>query len=89
MKSRATTRFWKLYDELPSAVQKLADKNYELWKSDPHHPSLHFKLLGGYANRFSVRVGDHYRAIGQKVNDGIEWVWIGSHADYDLLLKRR
>jgi len=39
---------------------------------------------------FSVRVGDHYRAIAWKLDDGgVEWVWIGSHAEYDQLLKRK
>jgi len=28
-------------------------------------------------------VGDHYRALGIDVPEGIYWVWIGTHADYD------
>ena len=31
MKSRATTRFWFLYDQLPPSIKKLAVKNYYLW----------------------------------------------------------
>ncbi|MEN3941175.1 hypothetical protein WJU23_07770 [Prosthecobacter sp. SYSU 5D2] len=90
MKSTATPRFWQLLNALPADVQALAEKNYRLWAEDPQHPSLHFKRLAGSGHRFSVRVGDHYRAIGWKVADGgVEWVWIGSHAEYDLLLKRR
>jgi hypothetical protein len=38
---------WRHYGELPLEVQKLADKNYRLLKSDPSHPSLHFKKVGG------------------------------------------
>jgi hypothetical protein len=30
-----------------------------------------------------VRIGDHYRALGTDVKEGIYWIWIGSHADYD------
>jgi len=86
LKSRATTRFWKLYAALPTRVQHLARKNYQLWKDDENHPSLGFKRLkGGSGKRFSIRVGDHYRALGQQVDDGIEWVWIGSHEDYNKL----
>ena len=86
MRSRATARFWKLYSALPIRIQLLARKNYLLWRDDPSHPSLGFKpLKGGSGKRFSIRIGDHYRAIGQRIDDGIEWVWIGSHEDYNKL----
>jgi hypothetical protein len=35
---------------------------------------------------WSVRVGRHYRAVGIDVSDGIQWIWIGSHADYDKFI---
>jgi hypothetical protein len=37
-------------------------------------------------NRFSIRIGEHHRAIGQLAGDIVEWVWIGSHEDYNKLL---
>jgi len=86
VKSRCTRRFWKLHAALPAHVQSLAKKNYELWRADHHHPSLEFKKLKGGSDWFSVRVGDHYRAIGHLVKDGVEWVWIGTHEDYNALL---
>ncbi len=86
MKSRATARFWKCYHELPEPVQRLAVKNYQLWLRDPHHPSLDFKKLAGAGHRFSVRFGLHYRAIGHEIAGGVEWVWIGSHEDYNKLV---
>ena len=89
MKSRATTRFWFLFGQLPPAIQKLAVKNYNLWRKSPRHPSLRFKKLHGRGERFSVRVGDDYRAVGHFVEDGVEWVWIGSHGEYDELLRPR
>ena len=88
MKSRATRRFWKLFAGLPSHIQQLAEKNYRLWSNDPNHPSLRFKTLHGQGDRFSVRIGDHYRAVGRKVDGGIEWVWIGSHEEYNKLTGR-
>ena len=89
MKSTCSARFWLLLNELPSDVQKLAEKNYQLWLTNPQHPSLHFKRLAGGGHRFSVRVGDHHRAIAWKLDDGgVEWVWIGTHAEYDRLLGR-
>lgn len=38
----ATARFWVLYDALPKGVRETADKNFQLLKADPRHPSLHF-----------------------------------------------
>lgn len=87
MISKATSRFWRLYEGLPVHVQNLAKKNYELWVQDHQHPSLAFKKLkGGTGARFSVRIGEHYRAVGQQVGNTVEWVWIGSHEDYNKLL---
>ena len=86
MKSNGTPHFWTVYGELPAHVKRLARKNYRLWQANPSHPSLSFKKLkGGSGNRFSVRVGDHYRAIGQLSGNSVEWVWIGSHEDYNNL----
>jgi len=87
MKSRATTRFWSLYSRLPTPIQELAVKNYRLWLNNPRHPSLVFKKLHGRGDRFSVRIGHSYRAIGHLVAGGVEWVWIGSHEDYESLLR--
>jgi hypothetical protein len=79
-----TKRFWKCYGTLPDEVQRVADQNYELLKTDPSHPSLHFKKVGDY---WSVRAGKGYRALGVETSKGISWVWIGSHAEYDKLLR--
>lgn len=88
MHSKATRRFWQLYSELPARIQTLARKNYALWSENPTHPSLSFKPLRGHADRFSVRIGDHYRVLGQRVGDTIEWVWIGTHEEYNKLINR-
>jgi hypothetical protein len=48
VKHRASPKFWRFYAELPTEIQELADKNYALLKSDPHHPSLHFKKVGRF-----------------------------------------
>jgi hypothetical protein len=36
---------------------------------------------------YSVRIGIHYRALGVRERDDIIWLWIGSHADYDRMLR--
>ena len=84
MTHHASVRFWALYRDLPREVRALADKNYELLKADPAHPSLHFKRIGLL---WSVRIGLHYRALGHDVPAGIQWFWIGTHADYDRIIR--
>ena len=79
-----TQKFWKCYDNLPLKVQRTADRAYELLKTDPSHPSLHFKKIGN--KYWSVRVDLDYRALGIEVTNGISWFWIGTHAQYDKLL---
>ena len=86
LRSIATRRFWTLFHGLPSEVQELAVKTYRLWRQDPSHPSLRFRRLQGSTGRFSVRVGQHHRALGSVSEDTITWVWIGTHAEYDRLV---
>lgn len=83
MKHSATLDFWKAYESLPAHVQRLADRSYQLLKTDPRHPSLHFKHIDRFR---SVRVGLHFRALGVEAPDGLIWFWIGSHAEYDKLI---
>jgi len=83
LKHFASSKFWALYRALPAEVRELADKNYQLLKSNPRHPSLHFKRVG---ELWSVRVGDHYRALGLAEAGCIHWIWIGTHAEYDDLV---
>ncbi len=84
MKHLASPRFWALYQRLPADVRALAHKNFALLKSDPRHPSLHLKRID---DLWSVRVGDHYRAVGIEVEEGIYWIWIGTHAEYDRMVR--
>ncbi|MBM2817308.1 MAG: hypothetical protein HW421_4070 [Ignavibacteria bacterium] len=84
MKHFATPTFWKCYYKLPDEVQQLSDKNYELLKQNPNHPSLNLKHVGRY---WSVKAGRKYRAIGIDANPDIVWFWIGSHTEYDKMLK--
>ena len=87
MKSRVTASFWKQYDRLPLHVQETADRAYLLWQENPSHPSLQFKRVHAQASLFSARVGRSYRAVGVMVEDTLVWYWIGTHAEYDHLLK--
>jgi hypothetical protein len=84
MRHFASRRFWEAFQRLPASVRIAANKNYELLKADPRHPSLHFKKVGDY---WSARIGRGYRALAIEVEGGLLWFWIGSHKDYDELIK--
>ena len=83
MKHFTSSEFWAFYNRLPREIQELADKSYALLKANPRYPSLQLKRI---EELWSVRVGQHYRALGIDAPDGIQWIWIGSHADYDRYL---
>lgn len=83
---RTTERFWKCCEELPEAVRTLAKKNFELLKTDPAHPSLHFKKAGRF---WSVRVGLRHRALAIRDGEDFVWVWIGTHDEYERMVKDR
>ena len=81
----ASPAFWFHYRQLPAEVQALADKNFELLRSDPHHASLRFRPVAGPL--WSARVGLHYRALARQRVEGFVWVWVGHHAVYDQILR--
>ena len=83
MRHFASPGFWASYRQLPADTRRLADKNFELLKADPRHPSLRFKKVGKYR---SVRVGLRHRALAVETSEGLVWFWIGNHPDYDRLL---
>ena len=83
MRHFANPDFWECHNHLPNEIQKLADKNFELLKKNPRHPSLHLKKFGKF---WSVRIGLRHRALAVDVEEGLLWFWIGTHADYDEMI---
>ncbi len=88
MRSRATPRFWAAYRSLPADIQAHAQRAYRLFRGNPAHPSLHFKRVHERDPVYSVRVTLGYRAIGLLEAGEITWIWIGTHAEYDRLLRK-
>jgi hypothetical protein len=37
---------------------------------------------------YSIRVGHRWRALGYRRDDTMIWFWIGSHAEYDKIIRR-
>jgi len=86
--SHTTRRFRKAFADLPAHVRSQARIAYARFQDDPNHPSLMFKQVHPSRPIFSARVGLGYRALCVRDGDTLIWFWIGSHADYDALLKR-
>ena len=86
MRHRTTPRFWERYWSLPNDVRELADKNFRLLQRNPRHPSLQFKKVG---NVWSARVGLAHRALAVEDGEDFLWVWIGTHDDYERMIKGR
>ena len=84
MNHRATPRFWACYGQLSAEVQQLPDRCDATLRQDVRHPSLHLKRVAAF---WSVRVGLHYRALAVEDGDDLVWVWIGTHAEYDHLIR--
>ena len=84
MKHFTSARFWSHYRQLPPDIQKLADKNFALFKENPQHPSLGFRKKGGV---YTAEIGRSYRALAREREGGYYWFWIGTHADYDDIIK--
>jgi hypothetical protein len=84
MRHRTTPRFWERYRHLPNDVRELADKNFRLLQRNPRHPSLQFKKVG---NLWSARVGLAHRALAVEDGEDFLWVWIGTHDDYERMIK--
>jgi hypothetical protein len=81
---RTTNRFWKCFETFPDPVQKVAKKRFKLLKTNPLHPSLHFKKVGRF---WSVRAGIDHRALAVEDGEDFIWVWIGNHGEYDRMIK--
>ncbi len=88
MNSFTTPEFWELYSTLPGEVRQQARQSYALFQQDPHHPGLRFQKVHPSRPVYSARVGGNYRAVGIREDDIIFWFWIGSHAEYDRLLRQ-
>jgi mRNA-degrading endonuclease RelE of RelBE toxin-antitoxin system len=88
MNSLTTRRFRDLLAALPAHVRAQARDAYKLFRENPSHPGLHFKKVHPDPPTYSARVGIGYRAVCVIDGETVTWFWIGSHADYDKLLKQ-
>ena len=85
MISKVRPSFWRAYDRLAPTVKIRAKAAWKLFERDPNHPSLRFKKLQARNDLWSVRINEQYRAVGVRSGDTIEWIWIGTHNEFDNL----
>ncbi len=75
--------FQKYSKKLPPDIRKKAHKafeNFEKQDQSTFSRGLEFKQLKGTLH--SIRIDDHYRALGHKIGDTVYWEWIGPHDEY-------
>ena len=85
MRSRGTKEFWTLYHALSIDARRQARKAFLLFAESPDHPGLRFKKLHGAHPYWSVRFGSGYRAVCRRAGDNADWIWIGTHQDFDKM----
>ena len=88
MNSRTTRRFRDLHAGLPAHIRKLAKETFRLFCLNASHPGLRFKKVHPDPPIYSARVGIGFRAVCTLDGNTAVWFWIGSHADYDQMLKQ-
>ena len=86
MISKTNADFWVCYNAPPGEIQRQAREKFRLWQTDAFNAALHFKPF--IEDVWSVRVNQNYRALGRRHGNFVVWFWIGTHAEYDQLLKR-
>jgi hypothetical protein len=87
VKSYLTDDFIACFRALPPHIRDLARRNYCLWRDNPFHPGLHFRQIHPTEPLYSVRIGIGWRVLGLLEANEITWFWIGSHAEYDRLIR--
>ena len=87
MTSSVTRSFQMQFRKLPAEVKKSAAKTYGLWRDNPRHPGLQYKRISQSQPVYSIRIGIGYRALGLVDRNHATWFWIGTHAEYDTMIR--
>ncbi|MBM4362772.1 MAG: hypothetical protein FJ104_08830 [Deltaproteobacteria bacterium] len=87
MKSQTTSGFRTLLARLPRHVRDQARRAHQLFLEDPLNRGLRFKQVHASRPIYSARVGLSYRALGIRDGETVIWFWIGTHAEYDRVLR--
>jgi hypothetical protein len=83
--SKVRPSFWRAYERLSPSAKARARLAYQLFAENPDHSALRFKKLQGGGEIWSVRISEQYRAVGVRSGNVIEWIWVGTHNEFDNL----
>ncbi len=87
MRSRRKKQFTQLYDRLPLRIRDKAEEKFQLFLSNPNHPSFQVKIVQATAQRprphWEYRIDRNYRATCFRDGDTYVWVFIGNHDDFE------
>jgi len=87
--SRILPSFRKAFRYLPKDIQHQAKELYKVWKKNPFDKALNFKQIHPSKPIYSVRITLNWRALGvRESKNTITWFWIGSHEEYNKLIKQ-
>lgn len=76
-------------EKLPPTEQNEFAAGISSFYREPSSSKLRFKSIHSTRPIYSVRIGLDYRAVGiRRDADDIVWYWIGSHAEYDKLIRQ-
>jgi len=81
--------FRKAFKSLPKEIQNQAKEAYKIWKKNPFDRTLNFKQIHPSKPIYSVKVTLNWRALGvREPKNMTTWFWIGSHEEYNKLIKQ-
>jgi len=87
VKSHITASFRDGFKRLSKQMQKQAREAYRHFQANPDYPSLRFKKIHPTKPIYSARVGRGHRAVGVLEGEEIVWFWIGSHKEYERVIR--
>ena len=89
IKSVRTRQFKTMFEQLPSRIQQVGRQKFEIFKTDPFHPSFHRKMIQSTTNHahrhLEFRITRDYRATCFLDGETYVWVFIGTHARFDRI----
>lgn len=76
-----TEEFRKRYRDLPTVIQKKAEKQERLFRHNPYHPSLHTEKLEPKGKQvWSFRIDKNYRIFFRFINGNkVLFLTVGPH----------
>jgi len=87
VKSHITASFRHSFEQLSKQMQKQAREAYRHFQADANYPSLRFKKIHPTKPIYSARIGRGHRALGVIEGEEIIWFWIGSHKEYERVIR--